>query len=174
MWSGHLTALRKAAQRLPFLELVSASPKAMQDPSQAASFLADLSECDCAVLFRSTDPFWQSCEDELKEIMSKVPTVVLGYDPTHLGLSSVDLGIAREAFRYVSEGGASNFEQLLRYLAAAVCKQDIAFNPPQSLPREGIYHPDSETFLPIPTPTLPGGVMALFRLWGYFFRVSGG
>jgi len=145
MWSGHLTALRKAAQRLPFLELVSASPKAMQNPAQAADFLANLSICDCVVLFHSTDAFWQTYENEFNRIMSKVPTVVLGYDPTYFGLSGVDLEIAREAFRYVSEGGASNFEQLLRYLAAVVCKQDIAFTPPQSLPREGIYHPDADT-----------------------------
>ncbi|MCD6305266.1 MAG: cobaltochelatase subunit CobN, partial [Deltaproteobacteria bacterium] len=44
--------------------------------------------------------------------------------------------------RYLVHGGRINFHNLLIYLHNLLFKEEIPLEPPQSLPQEGIYHPD--------------------------------
>lgn len=44
--------------------------------------------------------------------------------------------------QYLIHGGRLNFQNLLVFLHNLLFEQDISCEPPQSLPQEGIYHPD--------------------------------
>src|SRR5689334_8920965 len=72
---------------------------------------------------------------------SGTPVVVLGGEQTPnaelMELSSVPIGVAAEAHRYLAEGGPANLRQLHAFLSDTVLLTGEGFEPPQVLPQWG-------------------------------------
>jgi cobaltochelatase CobN len=70
-----------------------------------------------------------------------LPTVVLGGEQTPdaelMGASTVPIGIAADAHRYLSEGGPSNLAQLHAFLSDTVLLTGDGFDPPITIPTWG-------------------------------------
>lgn len=58
-----------------------------------------------------------------------------------MAASTVDERLVREAFTYLSHGGARNLVQLLRCLSDRLLDTAYGYEPPTPLPWEGCYHP---------------------------------
>ncbi|GAA4688805.1 cobaltochelatase subunit CobN [Nocardioides nanhaiensis] len=82
-----------------------------------------------------------------------MPMVVLGGEQQPsaelMELSSVPIGVAAEAHRYLAEGGPANLRQLHAFLSDTVLLTGEGFEPPAALPAWGL--PDR----PLVDPTLP-------------------
>ncbi|MBS7548790.1 cobaltochelatase subunit CobN [Dietzia massiliensis] len=73
---------------------------------------------------------------------ASVPVVVLGGEQTPdadlMELSTVPIGIAAEAHRYLAEGGPGNLAQLHAFLADTVLLTGAGFEPPENVPVWGM------------------------------------
>ena len=73
-----------------------------------------------------------------------VPLIAVGGEATPDGeltrLSTVPVGIAAEAHRYLAAGGPANVEQLLLFVADTVLLGGYGFEPPAAVPRAGVWY----------------------------------
>jgi cobaltochelatase CobN len=89
------------------------------------------------------------------------PVVVLGGEQSPsaelMELSSVPMGVAAEAHRYLAEGGPANLRQLHAFLSDTVLLTGEGFEPPQVLPQWGFAERDlvSRQDSVLPQPTVP-------------------
>ncbi|GAA2724609.1 cobaltochelatase subunit CobN [Actinocorallia aurantiaca] len=84
----------------------------------------------------------RSWQDGLDAIAARdVPFVVLGGEQTPdaalMGLSTVPVGTAAEAHRYLAQGGPANLAQLHAFLTDTVLLTGIGFEPPAVIPDWG-------------------------------------
>ncbi|MDF9717449.1 cobaltochelatase subunit CobN [Nocardioides sp. ChNu-99] len=81
------------------------------------------------------------CSGFRRIVGTGVPTVVLGGEQTPsaelMELSTVPVGVAAEAHRYLAEGGPENLRQLHAFLSDTVLLTGEGFEPPASLPAWG-------------------------------------
>ena len=81
-----------------------------------------------------------------------MPTVVLGGEQQPsaelMELSSVPMGVAAEAHRYLAEGGPANLAQLHAFLSDTVLLTGEGFEPPVALPQWGWARPHVDSDLP--------------------------
>jgi cobaltochelatase CobN len=81
-----------------------------------------------------------------------MPTVVLGGEQQPsaelMELSSVPMGVAAEAHRYLAEGGPANLAQLHAFLSDTVLLTGEGFEPPVALPQWGWARPTVDSDLP--------------------------
>lgn len=96
--------------------------------------------CDLVVgrLLGSRDDL---CSGFARVAASGTPVVVLGGEQAPsaelMELSSVPMGVAAEAHRYLAEGGPANLRQLHAFLSDTVLLTGEGFEPPQELPQWG-------------------------------------
>ncbi|MFT3872991.1 MAG: cobaltochelatase subunit CobN [Nocardioides sp.] len=73
---------------------------------------------------------------------NQVPLVVLGGEQQPsaelMELSTVPMGVASEAHRYLAEGGPTNLAQLHAFLSDTVLLTGIGFEPPETIPAWGM------------------------------------
>ncbi|WP_106400262.1 cobaltochelatase subunit CobN [Actinocorallia populi] len=84
----------------------------------------------------------RSWQDGLDAVAAHgAPFVVLGGEQTPdaalMGLSSVPVGVAAEAHRYLAQGGPGNLAQLHAFLTDTVLLTGIGFEPPAAVPEWG-------------------------------------
>lgn len=60
-------------------------------------------------------------------------------DPELTGLSTVPSAILTDAFAYLVNGGPSNFEHLLRFVADTVLLEGFGFDRPHEIPAHGVW-----------------------------------
>ena len=110
MWSSHVGMLLKACQKLPFLtpKIFSTHTLHTDDASYKEAFCA-LKEADLILLYRSSEPFWDKLEPELKNLARQKPLVCLSHDPAFWAMSSVRAEVVTTAHRYLHFGGEENF-----------------------------------------------------------------
>lgn len=81
------------------------------------------------------------CSGFTRVAATGLPVVVLGGEQTPsaelMELSSVPMGVAAEAHRYLAEGGPANLRQLHAFLSDTVLLTGEGFEPPQELPQWG-------------------------------------
>lgn len=81
-----------------------------------------------------------------------MPIVVLGGEQTPsaelMELSSVPIGVAAEAHRYLAEGGPANLAQLHAFLSDTVLLTGEGFEAPVALPQWGMAERPTDTDLP--------------------------
>jgi len=88
---------------------------------------------------------WEEPFDRLRErcIEGGVHLVAVGgeaeVDAEMVRLSTVPVGIAREAHRYLAAGGSENMSGLLRFLSDTLLLSGFGFELPQELPLTGIF-----------------------------------
>ena len=105
---------------------------------------------------------WQQGLDLL--IASKVPLLVLGGEQTPdaelMRLSTVPMGIAGQAHRYLAEGGPANLAQLHAFVSDTVLLTGEGFEPPAALPASGA----------LPRPELPTSTTTRPKIGVLFYR----
>ncbi|MFW6774377.1 cobaltochelatase subunit CobN [Nocardioides sp. CPCC 205120] len=112
------------------------------NPSRSAhQEMADaLAEADLVVARILGSP-QDLCSGFRRIVGTGVPTVVLGGEQTPsaelMELSTVPVGVAAEAHRYLAEGGPENLRQLHAFLSDTVLLTGEGFEPPASLPAWG-------------------------------------
>ncbi|MDP2993294.1 MAG: cobaltochelatase subunit CobN, partial [Deltaproteobacteria bacterium] len=142
MWNSHIPMLVRSARKLDFLDLKAFSSKTMEnDPSRLEEALRELRDADIILLYRSSEGFWDTVEEQLKEIGQKVPIVCISYDPSFWYLSTVRPEVVSTCYSYVTIGGEDNFVNMLCYLAKEMGGMDVRYESPQEVPWEGLYHP---------------------------------
>jgi cobaltochelatase CobN len=62
-------------------------------------------------------------------------------DPTLISHSTTALSVVNQVWQYFIEAGVENYQNLLRFVAAKFLDPTIAYQPPQSVPRVGVYKP---------------------------------
>jgi cobaltochelatase CobN len=81
------------------------------------------------------------CSGFTRVAATGMPVVVLGGEQSPsaelMELSSVPMGVAAEAHRYLAEGGPANLRQLHAFLSDTVLLTGEGFEPPQVLPQWG-------------------------------------
>jgi cobaltochelatase CobN len=88
---------------------------------------------------------WEQGFDQLRErcARSRVPLLAFGGEAVPdlelAGYSTVPGSVHAEAFRYLVQGGPSNFEQLLRFVANRVLGLPVTFEAPVEIPAQGIW-----------------------------------
>ena len=92
------------------------------------------------------------CSGFTRVAATGVPTVVLGGEQQPsaelMELSSVPMGVAAEAHRYLAEGGPANLAQLHAFLSDTVLLTGEGFEPPVALPQWGWARPHVDSDLP--------------------------
>ncbi|WP_341229320.1 cobaltochelatase subunit CobN [Nocardioides salarius] len=92
------------------------------------------------------------CSGFTRVAATGVPTVVLGGEQQPsaelMEISSVPMGVAAEAHRYLAEGGPGNLAQLHAFLSDTVLLTGEGFEPPVALPQWGWARPHVDSDLP--------------------------
>jgi len=113
-------------------------------PEKLDEAYRSMRESNVILLSHSTEPVWEQIENELEKIGKKVPVICLSHDPSYWILSNVTPEIIPTCQMYFTYGGDENFTNLMSYIKNKVFHEDIDVIPPQKVPWEGIYHPDSK------------------------------
>lgn len=146
MYANYVRMLIQSSKELDFIKLKTYSSDALKDDcSEAEDVLTELEQQDVILLYRTADLFWEEIEGGLREIGKKIPIVCVGHDPSYWNLSTVEPEVVDTWHSYIVLGGEENFCNVLRYIAREVLGMDVDAPPPQSVPWEGLYHPDAPT-----------------------------
>jgi cobaltochelatase CobN len=141
MWSSYLPLIKEAADGLD-IELVSYSTKLLNmQPELCGDAAAGLRHADLVLLYRTSDPFWEEIEAEVKSTAKRIPVVVIGSDPSFWSMSNVNPEIVASVYRYVLFNGRGNIENMLRFLLHHFFSGAAAYSEPQEVPWQGIHHP---------------------------------
>lgn len=142
-WNSYIPTLLKAAKNLG-IELDAHYSKILEEnPEEAEKVLSACEHADVIFLYYISNPFWEEFYKKLEPLKKRVPVICVGSDPSSFTLSSVKLEIAATCFSYIIYGGQENFGNMLRYLLKEVLGSDIEVKPPEKIPWDGLYHPES-------------------------------
>ena len=134
-------ALRTAIESLP----EGFEPVRAAQPWNADS-LPDLADARCVMvrLLRGRDA-WPDGFDDLRAgcVQGGIPFLAFGGetipDPELMAMSTVPSATVVEAFAYLVNGGSTNFEHLLRFVADTVLLDGYGFEPPQTIAPFGVW-----------------------------------
>ncbi|MEW5762230.1 MAG: cobaltochelatase subunit CobN, partial [Bacillota bacterium] len=144
LWHSHVTTMRRARELVKgALEVTVYSARFLDEGKEdLARALEDMARADLVFLYRSAaETVWDELEKNLKD--PGKPVVCVAHDPSLWTLSTVGPDVISQCYAYIVQGGPENFAHMLRYLAAEVLGEDIAYREPVIFPWEGIYHPDA-------------------------------
>jgi len=120
-----------------------ANPARLDVATELAALLTSVDLVIVRIL--GTARTWQGGLDVLAA--RGLPTVVLGGeqvpDAELMRLSSVPIGVAAEAHRYLAEGGAANLRQLHAFVSDTVLLTGEGFDPPAVIPAWGYLDRDT-------------------------------
>jgi cobaltochelatase CobN len=124
-----------------------ANPARVDGPALARMAAA----CDLVVIRLLGSPHdLPSALDDIR--VGGVPVVVLGGEQQPnaelMELSSVPIGVAAEAHRYLAEGGPANLRQLHAFLSDTVLLTGEGFDPPAAVPQWGWARERPDSALP--------------------------
>ena len=144
MWSSYLPLIREAADLLD-IRLKACSTKQINlDQVALDSLYQDMREADLVLLYRTNDAFWEEIEENLDEVRSRIPVVVIGSDPSLWVKSTVSPEIVATVYRYILFNGRENMTNLLRFLMHQVFHHPVNYAEPQEIPWEGIHRPGND------------------------------
>jgi cobaltochelatase CobN len=145
VWNSHAGALARAARQVDEADLALYPSKTLEEnPERCAEAVEAMRQADLVFLYRSTEAFWESLEEDIRAVGKSKPVVCLSYDPSAWALSSVSPEILETANRYLTYGGADNVADMLRYLGRELAGEDLECEPPRKSPWEGLHHPDAD------------------------------
>jgi len=144
MWASWLPLMKEAAGGLG-IELVSYSTKLLNmHPEARAAAAEGMRDADLILLYRTSDPFWEEIEGEVKSAGKRIPVVVVGSDPSFWSLSNVNPEIVAAVYRYFLFNGRENIANMLRCLLRHFFGEAIVYDAPEEVPWQGVYHPGME------------------------------
>jgi len=141
MWSNYVPLLR-AACSAGGLELTAYSNKQINlCPELLDAVREAMDKADFVLLYRTSDPFWEELEPDIREAGKGRPVVVTGSDPSLWGLSTVEPTVSATVHTYLLYNGDENLTNLVRYLRLVLFGEQTDFREPAPLAWEGIHHP---------------------------------
>ncbi len=141
MWSNYVPPLR-AACSAGGLELTAYSNKQINlCPELLDAVREAMDEADVVLIYRTSDPFWEELEPDIREAGKGCPVIVTGSDPSLWGLSTVEPTVSATVHTYLLYNGDENLTNLVRYLRAVLFDEKTYFREPTPLAWEGIHHP---------------------------------
>ncbi|MDD2335077.1 MAG: cobaltochelatase subunit CobN [Geobacteraceae bacterium] len=141
MWSNYVPPL-KAVCAVEGLNLTSYSNKQINlRPELLDNVRNAMKSADFLLLYRTSDPFWEELESDIREAGKDRPVVVTGSDPSLWGLSTVSPEVSATVYTYLLFNGEENLENLVRYLHATLFDKNTAYREPAPVAWEGIHHP---------------------------------
>lgn len=142
MWSSYVPMLVQASRRIDFLDMKIYASKALErEPSLVDEAVQECRNADIVFLYRSSESFWETVEENLKSMDNPPPMVCLSYDPSFWAISTVSPEVVHNCYSYMTIGGEENLTSMIRYLAREAAGLEISFAPPRPVPWEGLYHP---------------------------------
>ena len=141
MWSSYLPLLSEAALGLGVKLAAYSTKQIKRDPELISRLAAEIDKADLVLLYRTSDDFWDELEQVVLDTKDRVPVVVVGPEPSFAALSNVNPEITATVYRYILFGGSGNMRNMLAYLLSQLFGSDTAFESPEPLPWQGIYHP---------------------------------
>jgi len=141
MWSHYVPSLKAACidQRV---ELTAFSNKQLnQRPELLDTVRHAMNKADFILLYRTSDPFWEELEQDIREAGTARPVVITGSDPGLWRLSTVSPEVSAVAYSYLLYNGDENLDNLVRYLRAALFGEQTGYLAPAPVAWEGIHHP---------------------------------
>ncbi|WP_448384396.1 cobaltochelatase subunit CobN [Desulfosoma sp.] len=142
IWQSYYNLLYRAAGHVSnVLDVELYSARVLdKDPDRLEKVLDAMEEADLVLLYRSVESFWDMVEKRLaKGIRGHV--VCLSHDPAYWTLSTVRPDIVSRAYSYLVINGEANLTNMLKFLATEVLGVSVAYEEPQAVPWEGLYHP---------------------------------
>ncbi|OPY35507.1 MAG: cobaltochelatase subunit CobN [Methanoregula sp. PtaU1.Bin051] len=146
MWNSYARLLRKAAAESGHELRIFTNSVFEQNPERIDDFLFSCMDADVILMYRTTHSFWDDLEPEIKKMRGNKPVICVGHDTTLWGLTSVPGIVAATTYAYLTNNGEANMLNLLRYLEREVLGHDIAVDPPQEVPWQGLWHPDAPRY----------------------------
>ena len=143
MWHSHLNMFVKAAQNLSDLvELTAYSTKKLEEePERLAAVLKEAAEADILFIYRSSENFWDTIEEEIRQLGQRIPVVCCSHEPSYWGLSTVSPETVAKAYAYIVINGEENMTNMIRFVLREAAGLDIDAPEPKPIPWEGLYHP---------------------------------
>lgn len=143
MWSSYVPLLKQAAVKTGTFHLNAWSIKQLAMDARALDDVKSaLKSADLILLYRTADGFWDSIEEEVKNLGGRIPVVAVGPDPSRWSVSTVNPEVVAATYQYILYNGAENFEEMLKYLLFSVFSRKVSFNLPKEVQWEGIHHPE--------------------------------
>ena len=132
-----------------FPEVRSANPVSMGDPEAVTDLLGIVEKAGVVILRLlggkrampdGFDPLVDLCRSK------DIPLIACPghqeWDDDMVAACSVPASEVESIFSYMMHGGVQNFRNLLVFLSDTYLDSRYGYEPPESLPWEGIYHPD--------------------------------
>ncbi len=141
MWSHYVPSL-KAVCADQGVELTAYSNKQLNlRPELLETVRHAMSEADFVLLYRTSDPFWEELEQDIREAGTARPVVITGSDPGLWRLSTAGPEVSAAAYSYLLFNGDENLDNLVRYLRAVLFGENTGYREPAPVAWEGIHHP---------------------------------
>ena len=145
MWQSYLNMFMQASRDLSGqMEFKTFSSKKLEEePERIESVLKEAARADIVFLYRSTEKFWETFEQRIKELGGSIQVVCVGHDPTCWALSTVKPEVSAKVMSYITVNGKKNFTNMISYVAKEAGGLDLPVEDPVPIPWEGVYHPDA-------------------------------
>lgn len=141
MWSHYVPSL-KAVCIDQGLELTAYSNKQLNlRPELLDTVRHAINQADFVLLYRTSDPFWDELEQDIREAGTARPVVITGSNPGLWRLSTVSPEVSAAAYSYLLYNRNENLDNLLRYLRAVLFGEKTGYRSPEPVAWEGIHHP---------------------------------
>jgi cobaltochelatase CobN len=141
MWASYLPLMKEAADDLAIEFLPYSNKQLNCHPEMVEDALRDMKKADLILLYRTNDAFWEEIEEDLTVLKERIPVVIIGSDPSSWAASTVNPEIVATAYNYVLFNGQNNIINMFRFLLHHIFHEPVAFEEPEEIPWQGIYHP---------------------------------
>ena len=142
MWSSYTPLLKEAADACGIFRLKAYSTKQLNiEPGLLEEVGREMRDADLVLLYQTGDAFWETVEEEVRNLGGRVPVVAVGPDPSCRRHSTVSPEVTAAVYQYILYNGRENFEEMLKFLHSALFSGGIPFRPPRKVAWEGIFDP---------------------------------
>ncbi|MBD9398562.1 cobaltochelatase subunit CobN [Pseudomonas sp. PDM11] len=147
---SHLSLLAEVARHLPedYPSLRLASPAQLSNNASVDFYVEQVLRHAKVILIsvHGGVSYWRYGIQRLVELAGQGKTLILvpgddNPDPELTGLGNVAAEDAERLWQYLRQGGVDNARQFFQCIADHYLGRDYGWQPPQALPRVGLYHP---------------------------------
>ncbi|PZW65919.1 cobaltochelatase CobN [Pseudomonas sp. URMO17WK12:I1] len=147
---SHLSLLAEVARHLPedYPSLRLASPAQLSNNASVDFYVEQVLRHAKVILIsvHGGVSYWRYGIQRLVELAGQGKTLILvpgddSPDPELTGLGNVAAEDAERLWQYLRQGGVDNARQFFNCIADRYLGLDYGWQPPQALPRVGLYHP---------------------------------
>jgi cobaltochelatase CobN len=138
-WGSDISLLAEACAELG-MDISAWSARDLEDEEKRRRCTQSFEHADVIILRPTNDAVW---DEVIGTLDRNVPIISFGYDPAFWQLSNVSLKITATVNAYYVHGGLVNIKNMLQYIGKEVLGLDYAYEPPEEVMWQGVYHPDA-------------------------------